>query len=134
MNALLWILQILLAAAFLAHGLMFLFPPAHLVAVMDASIAKPLRLFLGVAEVAGGIGLVVPGLTRIQPWLVAAAAACLMPIMVGATVLHVARAEYGSAVTTAVLLGLLGIVSWLRWRGYPIGPRRVGGALAADTE
>jgi hypothetical protein len=46
----------------------------------------------------------------------------------------VARAEYGSAVTTAVLLGLLGIVSWLRWRGYPIGPRRVGGALAADTE
>lgn len=120
MNALLWILQVLLAAAFFAHGLMFLFPPAHLVEVMDASLAKPLRLFLGVAEVAAAIGLVVPGVTRIQPWLVAAAAACLMPIMVGATVLHGARGEYGSAVTTALLLALLGAVSWLRWQVYPI--------------
>jgi uncharacterized membrane protein YphA (DoxX/SURF4 family) len=132
MNAVLWILQILLAAAFLAHGLMFLFPPAHLVEVMDASIAKPFRLFLGVAEVAGAIGLVAPGVTRIQPWLVAAAAACLTPIMVGATVLHAARAEYSSAVTTAVLLTLLGGVSWLRWRVYPIGVRKPG-ALAAGA-
>lgn len=124
MNAMLWILQVLLAAAFLAHGLMFLFPPAHLVEVMNANLAIPLRLFLGVAEVAAAIGLVVPGLTRIQPWLVAAAAAGLLPIMVGATVLHIARAEYGSAVTTAVLLALLAAVSWMRWRSYPIRSRR----------
>lgn len=123
MNVLLWILQVALAAAFLAHGLMFLFPPADLVAVMDASIAKPLRLFLGVAEVAAAVGLVVPGLTRIKPALVALAAACLTPIMVGATVLHVARGEYSSAVTTGVLLALLGVVAWLRWRVHPIAPR-----------
>lgn len=124
MNALVWILQALLAAAFLAHGLMFLFPSAELAALMDASIAKPLRYFLGVAEVAAGIGLVVPGLTRIQPWLVPAAAIGLLPIMVGATVLHVQRGEHSSAVTTAVLLGLLAFVAWMRGRVLPIAARR----------
>jgi uncharacterized membrane protein YphA (DoxX/SURF4 family) len=124
MNAMLWILQVVLAAAFLAHGLMFLFPPADLVAVMNASLSKPLRYFLGVAEVAAAIGLVVPGLTRIQPWLVAAAAAGLVPIMIGATVLHVVRGEYGSAVTTTVLLLLVALVAWMRSRVHPIAPRR----------
>jgi uncharacterized membrane protein YphA (DoxX/SURF4 family) len=124
MNAMLWILQVVLAAAFLAHGLMFLFPPADLVAVMNASLSKPLRYFLGVAEVAAAFGLVVPGLTRIQPWLVAAAAAGLVPIMIGATVLHVVRGEYGSAVTTTVLLLLVALVAWMRSRVHPIAPRR----------
>ena len=123
MNILLWILQVLLAAAFLAHGLMFLFPPADLVALMDASIAKPFRLFLGVAEVAAAVGLIVPGVTRILPALVPAAAAGLVPIMIGATVLHVERAEYGSAVTTAVLLAMVTAVAWLRWRVRPIAAR-----------
>ena len=124
MNAILWILQVVLAAAFLAHGLMFLFPPADLVAVMDASLYKPLRYFLGVAEVAAAIGLIVPGITRIQPWLVAAAAAGLVPIMIGATVLHTVRGEYGSAVTTTVLLFLVTLVAWVRARVRPIAPRR----------
>ncbi len=123
MNALLWILQVLLAAAFLAHGLMFLFPSPELALLMDASIARPLRYLLGVAEVAAGIGLVVPGVTRIQPWLVAAAAAGLIPIMIGATVLHLVRAEYGPAATTAVLLAMVGAVAWLRWRVHPIRAR-----------
>ena len=125
MNVLLWILQVALAAAFLAHGLMFLFPPAHLVEVMDASIARPFRYFLGVAEVAAAVGLTIPGITRIQPRLVALAAAGLIPIMVGATVLHAVRGEYGSAGATVVLLALLCAVSWLRWRVYPIAAARV---------
>jgi hypothetical protein len=99
-------------------------PPADLVAVMNASLSKPLRYFLGVAEVAAAFGLVVPGLTRIQPWLVAAAAAGLVPIMIGATVLHVVRGEYGSAVTTTVLLLLVALVAWMRSRVHPIAPRR----------
>ncbi|WP_396625505.1 DoxX family protein [Luteitalea sp.] len=123
MNVLLWVFQVLLAAAFLAHGLMFLFPGPELEALMNASIARPLRYFLGVAEVAAGIGLVVPGLTRIAPWLVPLAAAGLVPIMVGATVLHIARAEYGSSVTTAILLLMIVVVAWGRWRVRPIAPR-----------
>ncbi len=90
---------------------------------MNATLGRPLCLFLGVAEVAAGVGLVVPGVTRIHPWLVPAAAAGLVPIMIGATVLHVARAEYGSAAITFVLLGLLVAVGWLRWRVRPIAAR-----------
>ena len=123
MNIALWLLQVLLALAFLAHGLMFLFPSPELEVLMDASLWKPFRLFLGVAEVAAGIGLVVPGLTRIKPWLVPLAAALLLPIMVGATVLHVWRAEYGSSITTAVLLALLALVAYARSRMLPIAAR-----------
>jgi len=65
----------------------------------------------------------VPGLTRIQPWLVPAAAAGLIPIMLGATALHATRGEYRSAVTTAVLLAMTCTVAWLRWRVRPIAAR-----------
>ncbi len=123
MTVLLWTLQGLLAAAFLAHGLMFLFPPADLVPLMDATIARPFRYFLGVAEVAAAIGLVVPAATRLQPWLTPLAAAGLVPIMIGATVLHAVRAEYSSTVVTAILLVMAAAVAWLRWRVRPIAPR-----------
>ena len=122
-HVLLWVLQALLAAAFLAHGVMFLFPSPEIEVLMDASIARPLRYFLGVAEVAAGVGLVVPGLLRIKPWLVPLAAAGLVPIMIGATVLHAVRAEYSSAVITAILLAMIVVVAWGRWRVRPIGPR-----------
>lgn len=123
MNGLLWVLQVLLSLAFLAHGWMFLFPSPEIEALMNASIPKWLRYFLGVAEVAAGIGLVVPGITRIKPWLVALAAAGLVPIMIGATVLHVVRAEHNSAVITFVLLAMAAFVAWQRGRVRPIAQR-----------
>jgi uncharacterized membrane protein YphA (DoxX/SURF4 family) len=123
MSIVLWVLQILLALAFLAHGLMFLFPPASLVAVMNATIPPAFRLFLGVAEVLAAIGLTVPGLTRIKPWLVPAAAAGLMIVMIGAVSLHISRGEVSSAVTTATLFVLLAFVAYQRWKVRPILPR-----------
>ena len=123
MNVLLWVLQVVLSLAFLAHGWMFLFPSPEIEALMNASIPKALRYFLGVAEVAAGIGLVVPGVTRIKPWLVPLAAAGLVPIMIGATVLHAVRAEYSSTVITFILLLMVTAVAWLRWRVRPIASR-----------
>lgn len=123
MNILLWVLQALLAAAFLAHGLMFLFPPASLLAAMNAVIPPAFRHFLGVAEVLAAIGLTLPGITRIRPWLVSAAAAGLMIVMIGAVILHVSRGEVSSAITTAILLVLLTFVAYMRWRVRPILPR-----------
>jgi uncharacterized membrane protein YphA (DoxX/SURF4 family) len=125
MNITLWVLQALLAVAFLAHGLLFLFPPANMVELMNSLIPPAFRMFLGVAEVLAAIGLTVPGLTRIQPWLIACAAAGLMVIMVGATVLHMQRSEVGSAITTAILFALLAFVAYLRWKVIPIRPRTV---------
>jgi uncharacterized membrane protein YphA (DoxX/SURF4 family) len=137
MNILLWVLQALLAAAFLAHGLLFLFPPASLLAEMNAVIPPAFRLFLGVAEVLAAIGLTLPGITRIKPWLVSVAAAGLMIVMISAFILHVSRGEVSSAITTAILFVLLTFVAYMRWRVLPILPRtptpaaRVGGTISS---
>ena len=123
MNIFLWILQVLLAVAFLAHGWLLLFPPESMVALMNATLSPAFRLFLGVAEVLAAIGLTLPGLTRILPWLVPTAAAGLMIVMIGAITLHVSRGEVSSAITTTVLLALLTFVAYMRWRVRPILPR-----------
>ena len=123
MNIVVWVLQVLLAVAFLAHALLFLFPPAEMVEMMNASISPAFRLFLGVAEVLAALGLTLPGLTRIQPWLISWAAAGLMIIMIGATVLHVMRDELSSALTTAILFIMATVVAYMRWKVIPIAPR-----------
>jgi hypothetical protein len=122
MNLVLWVLQGLLAAAFLAHGLMLLFPPASLVEAINATMSPAFRLFLGVAEVLGAIGLTLPGITRVQPWLVPAAAVGIMIVMISATILHVARNEVSSAITTFILLVMATYVAYMRWKVLPIRP------------
>jgi uncharacterized membrane protein YphA (DoxX/SURF4 family) len=124
-NITLWVLQALLALAFFAHGLLFLFPPADMVALMNSLIPPAFRISLGVAEVLAAVGLTLPGITRIQPWLISCAAAGLMVIMIGATVLHIQRGEISSAITTAILFAALTFVAYMRWKVKPILPRTV---------
>ena len=124
MNVLLWVLQALLALAFFAHGCLLLFPPASIVAQMNASLPRWFQLFLGVAEIAAAVGLTLPGLTRIQPWLVSAAAAGIMIVMICATGFHLMRGETSSALITIVLLAMATFVAYMRWRVAPIRPRR----------
>jgi uncharacterized membrane protein YphA (DoxX/SURF4 family) len=126
MNILLWVLQILLALAFFAHGLLFLFPPAAIVDQMNASLPRWFQLFLGVAEILAAVGLTLPGFTRIQTRLIAWAAAGIMIVMISATIYHLARHEVSSAMTTLVLLVLATFVAYMRWRILPVSPRRVG--------
>jgi len=123
MNIGLWVLQVLLAVAFFAHGWLFLFPPADMVELMNASIAPAFRLFLGVAEVLAAVGLTLPGLTRISPWLISWAAAGLMVVMIGATVFHIMRGEVSSAIITAILLVMATFVAYMRWKVKPIPAR-----------
>jgi hypothetical protein len=124
MNILLWVLQVLLALAFFAHGGLLLFPPAAVAEQMNASLSRWFQLFLGVAEILAAVGLTLPALTRIQPWLVSWAAAGIMIVMICATAFHVARGEISSAITTAVLLAMATCVAYMRWRVAPIRPRR----------
>ena len=131
MNTLLWILQALLAVAFLAHGLLFLSPPAELVDQMNASLPRWFQLFLGVAEVFAAVGLTLPGFTRILPWLVIAAAAGIMIVTASATVFHLARGEMSSAAITFVLLGIATFVAYMRYRVVPIPARGAGHQLGA---
>jgi putative oxidoreductase len=126
MNIVLWLLQVLLALAFLAHGWLFLFPPAAIVEQMNASLPRWFQLFLGVAEVMAAVGLTLPGLTRIQPWLVPAAAVGIMIVLACATAFHASRGEVSSAIATAALLAVATFVAYMRWRVAPIPPRREG--------
>ena len=125
MNIVLWILQVLLAVQFLWHGWLFLAPPPELVDIMNAEFAPWFRIFLGVAEWLGAAGLILPGVTRILPWLTALAAGGLMIVVGSATVLHLSRGEITSAITTAVLFVLLTFVAYMRWKAKPIAARRV---------
>ena len=124
MNIALWILQGLLAAYFLWHGWLFVAPPAEMVEMMNAAIAPGFRIFIGVAELLAAAGLILPGVTRILPWLIPLAAVGLMIVVGSATVLHFSRGEIGSAITTAVLFVLLTFVAYMRWKVKPISPRQ----------
>jgi uncharacterized membrane protein YphA (DoxX/SURF4 family) len=131
MNIALWVMQVLLAIAFFAHGLLFLNPPADVVEQMNASLPRWFQLFLGVAEILAGIGLTLPGLTRILPWLVTWAAVGIMIVSASATVWHIVRSEMSSAVITFVLLAMAGFVAYMRSRVMPIQARRTSGVNAA---
>ena len=125
MNVSLWIVQILLAAVFLAHGLLFLAPPPDIAAQMNANLPRWFQLFLGVAEVAAAIGLTLPGATRILPWLVTWAAGGVMIVTASATLWHLVRGEISSAAITLVLLAMATFVAYMRQRVMPIRVRQV---------
>src|SRR2546428_5810460 len=112
MNVALWIVQGLLAALFLFAGGAKLVLPLD---QMTGPVALPgwfLR-FLGVAEVLGALGLLLPGLLRIRPGLTPLAAAGLVIIMIGATVITLGG-RWCSAGAYAVLGWAAGGVRRLR--------------------
>ena len=125
MNIALWILQVLLAAYFLWHGWLFVAPPAELVDMMNSFLAPGFRIFIGVAELLAAVGLILPGVTRILPWLTPLAAAGLMIVTASATVLHLSRGEIGSAISAAVVFVLVTFVAYMRWKVKPISPRKI---------
>jgi len=125
MNIMLWVLQVVLAVAFFAHGWLFLSPPAEMVELINSLISPAFRVFIGVAEVLAAVGLILPGVTRIMPWLVSCAAAGLMIVMISATIFHIIRGEVSSAITTAILFVLATFVAYMRWKVKPILPRTV---------
>jgi uncharacterized membrane protein YphA (DoxX/SURF4 family) len=114
MNITLWVLQVLLALAFLAHGWMFLAPSPEIAVIMNASLPRWFQVFLGVAEVAAAAGLTLPRLTNVKPWLVSWAAGGLMIVTGSATVLHLVRDEYSAAATTTLLFALSAVVAYGR--------------------
>lgn len=124
MNIVLWILQALLAAAFFAHGWLLLAPPPAIAEQMNATLPRWFQLFLGIAEVLGAVGLTLPAITRILPWLVTWAAVGIMIVMVSATAFHLWRGEISSAAVTFALLAMATFVAYMRGRVLPIAVRR----------
>jgi putative oxidoreductase len=123
-NSALWVLQLLMAALFFWHGQFSVFPPADMVAMINENIGEGLRVFIGVAEILAAIGLILPGLTRILPWLTALAAAGLMIVMSSASVFHLVRGETASAISAFVIFLLVSVIAYTRWKVAPITARR----------
>jgi len=121
-NILLWVVQGLLAALFLFAGGMKLVLPLE---AMAGPIALPgvFMRFIGVAEVAGALGLVLPSLLRIQPRLTPVAAMGLVIIMIGATILTGTAGPVAMAVFPLVVGVLAGIVAYGRTLTAPISSR-----------
>ena len=122
----LWVAQALLALAFGMSGFMKTTQPlpelAHRMAWVSA-VPGPLVRFIGVAELAGALGLLLPSLTRVRPRLTPLAAAGLTTIMVLAGAFHLSRSETPFIKINFVLGALAAFVAWGRLRGAPIAPR-----------
>ncbi len=123
MNIVLWVLQVLLAAEYAWHGWLMVSPPPEIAEIMNTFLPPWFRIFIGVAELLAAVALILPGATRIMPWLTSLAAAGLMIVMASATVLHAVRGETTSAIMAAVLFVLVTFVAYMRWKVIPIPAR-----------
>lgn len=128
MNLLLWGLQIVLGVYFIFTGVMHFVVPPGLPEPMAWMYGLPstLHAVSGAAEVLGGLGLILPGLTRIQTRLTPLAALGLVLVMLGAAAWHVGRGEFASIFMNAILGGLAAFVAYGRWKIAPLAERRAG--------
>jgi hypothetical protein len=122
-NIFLWTVQGLLAALFLFAGSMKLIMPVAALGQQAHTSGEFLR-FIGVCELLGALGLILPGLTRIRPNLTSLAAAGLVIIMAGATLITAATNGVATAVMPFVVGAFAAMVAGGRWF---IAPHRARG-------
>jgi uncharacterized membrane protein YphA (DoxX/SURF4 family) len=126
MNLALWVVAIVLAAAFAGSGLMKQFVPKDKLVTSGQGWAQDfsptsIRL-IGLAEILGAIGLVLPAALHIAPILVPLAAVGLALVMVGAVAVHARRKEPVNVAVNVVLIALAVFVAWGRFGPYPFTP------------
>jgi uncharacterized membrane protein YphA (DoxX/SURF4 family) len=126
LNITLWVVQLLLACFFVmvgyAHALMPFDEVAQQATWMN-DMPRWLSLFIGYAEISGGLGLVIPAATRIAPWLTPLAALGLATIMILAIPFHVLKGEASVTWIHALIAAPAVFVAWGRWRQAPIAGR-----------
>lgn len=124
MNRVLWILQVLLVVVFLFAGVVKLITP-----IADMTRQMPIPLpgwflrFLGLAEIIGAAGLLLPALLRIKPGLTPLAAALLSFITASGTVITLVGGLGAMAILPFVVAALSAFVAYGRWRLAPIPQR-----------
>lgn len=120
----LWVVQVLLALAFTATALLKLTQPYDVLAASQAWVKhfppEAVKL-IGVVELLGALGLVLPSATRIAPVLTPIAAIGLVLTMIGAGVTHVRIGE--PPILNVILGALAAFVAWGRLKKAPIAPR-----------
>ena len=125
-NRLLWAAQILTALIFLFAGAMKFIMPAE--KMLQGPVVLPLAFiyFIGVCEILGALGLVLPGLTRIKTLLTPLAAAGLTIIMIGATAVSIMSMGAAAGIFPAVVGVVTAWIAYGRTRVVPLAtaPRR----------
>lgn len=124
-NVAIWTLQVLLACLFLFAGAAKLVMP---IAEMTKQFPLPglLLRFLGIVEISGAVGLILPSLLRIKPYLTPLAAGGLIIVMSGATAISMAGGTIAPAIPPFVVGCLAGLVLYTRTRVVPIREKRRG--------
>jgi uncharacterized membrane protein len=121
----LWVLQILLGVYFIAIGVMHFVVPDGLPDQVGWMYDLPtsVHVVAGVAEILGGLGLILPGLTGIRPELTWMAAAGLALVMVAAAAWHLSRGEATNIGVNLLNAAVLALVAYQRWGPRPLSPR-----------
>lgn len=118
-----WIIQIILALLFVMAGILKMTQPIEKLKqrmTYVESLSPASTRVIGALELAGGLGLILPMLTNILPWLTPLAALGLVLTMIGAALLHVVRKEYALIGINVVLLGLAAFVLYARFDLLPL--------------
>lgn len=125
MNRLLWVLQVVVGLYFIGFGVAHFIVPDGLPAQVEwmYDLSDTLHVVAGTAEILGGLGLILPAVTRIRPELVGYAALGLAAVMVGAVVWHLGRGEVLQIVVNVVNLVILGFIAYGRMRLHPLEGR-----------
>ena len=131
MNRLFWVVQVLLALLFLfAGGAKLVMSAAELTA--QTPLPAAFLRFIGVMEILGGLGLVLPGALRIRTTLTALAAAGLSIIMIGAVVVTIQTMGSALAALPFVTGALAVFVAYGRWRLAPLGAPHATARLQSE--
>ena len=126
-NVGLWIAQVFLALMYIPSGLMKL---TRSIAELGpqipwtADLPEVVVRIAGAADLAAGLGLLLPALTRIAPGLTVWAAIGATVLQVCAIVLHTSRGEFGVLPINVALIAMQVFVAWGRTKKAPIAPRR----------
>ena len=122
----LWVAQVVVAIVFCMSGFMKLTTPiGELSAMMPwtGQVSAAFVRFIGLVDLAGGIGILLPALTRIQPRLTVLAALCCVVLQILAFAYHASRGETQVLPMNVLLLTLCAFVLWGRSKKAPIAPR-----------
>ncbi|HEV2780652.1 MAG TPA: DoxX family protein [Actinophytocola sp.] len=120
MNVVLWIAQGLVAAVFLAAGLMKLSSPAARPAGRTPLLSPRVSVVMGVVDVVGAAGVILPAATGIAPVLTPVAAVGTGVVMVGAIPLHARHGDRTGVVACVVTLLLSVFIAWGRFGPYAL--------------
>lgn len=125
-NKILWVLQWIFGIYFIAIGVMHFIVPEGLPDLMSwmYELSDNLHKVAGIAEILGGLGLILPSLTRIRPEITVWAAVGLMGVMLGAIIWHVNRDEFANLGVNILNILVLGYIAYGRTRLAPLTPKQ----------